>query len=78
VGYNTVLNNKVLFIACLFCRFGKVKDQESGSMGSMMVSLFNMSHILCEKYGLLLAPMKRGKHFAGFSPLLSTSLISTL
>jgi hypothetical protein len=54
-------------IKTLLYRSGKVKDQESGNMGNMMVSLFNLSHHCCESYGLFLAPMKWDKHCAGFS-----------
>ncbi|RVW55750.1 hypothetical protein CK203_075755 [Vitis vinifera] len=44
-----------------FCsKSGKVKDHGSGSMGKVMVSLFNLNHLPCKSYGLFLVLQKRG------------------
>lgn len=50
------------------CRSGRAKDQESGNMPRVMVSLFNLSHLPCESCGLYPVRMKRDRPGAGFSP----------
>ncbi|RDX60191.1 Hsp70-Hsp90 organizing protein 2 [Mucuna pruriens] len=47
------------------CRSGRAKDQESGNMPRVMVSLFNLSHLPCESCGLYPVQMKRDRHCAG-------------
>ncbi|RVX21798.1 hypothetical protein CK203_001178 [Vitis vinifera] len=46
-------------VSYLTHRSGKVKDHGSGSMGKVMVSLFNLNHLPCKSYGLFLVLQKR-------------------